>query len=140
MSYLDTGDNPTKRQKALKNACKQLEQAGYRTLLAVDDTTKRRHSFKMRGRKSRFEPDETFYLVARATRPFRGHVVSIQKSLVERAWREGHQIIMCVKGDYLIFNPENILSYNHGTNKRFGVAMLNFDVKSGREWTLPEVS
>lgn len=133
MSHLiDTGDNPTHREKILKKVVKTLEQKhNCKTLLAVDDSTKRRYAFKL------WQRDENivFYLVARSTEPHHGFIVSVQKSLVERAKREGHPIIMYVAKELLGFVPEELLNINYGTNKRYGVSMLNFDVKLGKNGT-----
>ena len=137
MSHLiDTGDNPTHREKILKKVVKTLEQKhNCETLLAVPDTTKRRHAYKLRQR----DTNVVFYLVARSTPPYHDFIVSIQKSLVERAWREGHSILMFVDGEMLAFVPAHILSFNFGTNKRYDVSMLNFDVKLGSKWNGKEL-
>lgn len=134
---LDTGNNPTKREKILKKVMFELiRQRNCQPLMPVMDRTERRYAYKLRQR----DDNITFYLVARSTKPYRGCIVSIQKSLVQRAWREGHAIIMYVNGEFIGFNPANILSANIGENKRFGVQMLNFDVKMGRKWNPPEVN
>jgi len=131
---LDTGDNPPLHGDLLDEISEYLEKLGHRRIRELRD---QRGPF---GLLFMSTDGIGFGVVAKGSRLY-GQTVSCQNYLVIQLSHDNRPLVLAWKDitwnpplRFYVFDPSDLKNHNYGTNMRFGVAMLNFNIRQGVRW------